>query len=162
MKAIKFIFPILTLLFVACGEPVEEESPALKEARETQQHMLEIANSLKDKLAAQTADWRAEADTLLSKGDTLMAGKLNTLNTRLERLEERLKEWEEGVVEVPGTPHDHANCDHDHGPNPMEGMSGEEILVIQQELKSQIMALNDSLETVKNELTHANSAQTQP
>lgn len=86
---------------------------------------------------------------------SLEMAQLDSLNAIIKDL----TGWYESLVEVPGYQHqehdhDHSGYDHahDHEKNYLEGLSAEEVLAIQLELKKEIAWMNERINNLKHQV----------
>ena len=164
----------MMLLLAACGGP--QESASMKEAKAIHEQLTRLSGELHDALMEAMAPLEDQIDSAMMVGDTLLAAELAKLEGQLDRIDVRFHDWSETVVEIPGqacthdhgheghdhghagydhgdhADHDHAGHDHDHshdhGATLPEGLSDEEILEIQQALKSAIDSLKAEFDRV--------------
>ena len=166
------IVPMM-LLLAACGGP--QESASMKEAKAIHEQLTRLSGELHDALMEAMAPLEDQIDSAMMVGDTLLAAELAKLEGQLDRIDVRFHDWSETVVEIPGqacthdhgheghdhghdhdhgdhADHDHAGHDHDHshdhGATLPEGLSDEEILEIQQALKSALDSLKAEFDRV--------------
>ena len=167
------IVPMM-LLLAACGGP--QESASMKEAKAIHEQLTRLSGELHDALMEAMAPLEDQIDSAMMVGDTLLAAELAKLEGQLDRIDVRFHDWSETVVEIPGqacthdhgheghdhghaghdhgdhADHDHAGHDHDHshdhGASLPEGLSDEEILEIQQALKSALDSLKAEFDRV--------------
>ncbi len=129
---------ILLAVFISCSSPNKEVNDYLSEAAEFHDAAIKTGHDLSLRISQ-----IKQIEEELSKPD----------QDTLQVLMKDLGEWYDSVVEVPGHEHgdhdhhghDHEghdhhdhDHDHDHGPNYLEGLSEEQILEIQKELKKEI------------------------
>ena len=164
----------MMLLLAACGGP--QESASMKEAKAIHEQFTRLSGELHDALMEAMAPLEDQIDSAMMVGDTLLAAELAKLEGQLDRIDVRFHDWSETVVEIPGqacthdhgheghdhghaghdhgdhADHDHAGHDHDHshdhGATLPEGLSDEEILEIQQALKSALDSLKAEFDRV--------------
>ena len=166
----------MMLLLAACGGP--QESASMKEAKAIHEQLTRLSGELHDALMEAMAPLEDQIDSAMMVGDTLLAAELAKLEGQLDRIDVRFHDWSETVVEIPGqacthdhgheghdhdheghdhdhgdhADHDHAGHDHDHshdhGATLPEGLSDEEILEIQQALKSALDSLKAEFDRV--------------
>ena len=164
----------MMLLLAACGGP--QESASMKEAKAIHEQLTRLSGELHDALMEAMAPLEDQIDSAMMVGDTLLAAELAKLEGQLDRIDVRFHDWSETVVEIPGqacthdhgheghdhghaghdhgdhADHDHAGHDHDHshdhGASLPEGLSDEEILEIQQALKSALDSLKAEFDRV--------------
>ena len=167
------IVPMM-LLLAACGGP--QESASMKEAKAIHEQLTRLSGELHDALMEAMAPLEDQIDSAMMVGDTLLAAELAKLEGQLDRIDVRFHDWSETVVEIPGqacthdhgheghdhghaghdhgdhADHDHAGHDHDHshdhGASLPEGLSDEEILEIQEALKSALDSLKAEFDRV--------------
>ena len=137
----------ILLLAFACGS--SKEDPNLTQAMAIHNEATKIGHS---------------ASMSISQLKSLEAGMNQPQLDSLNAITTDLSEWYETLVEVPGNDHDdhdghdHSGHDHDHDhdhqENYLEGLSSEEILAIQAELKKQIQwidaRVNNLMTDVRN------------
>ena len=148
----------------------------MKEAKAIHEQLTRLSGELHDALMEAMAPLEDQIDSAMMVGDTLLAAELAKLEGQLDRIDVRFHDWSETVVEIPGqacthdhgheghdhghaghdhgdhADHDHAGHDHDHshdhGATLPEGLSDEEILEIQQALKSALDSLKAEFDRV--------------
>jgi len=148
----------------------------MKEAKAIHEQLTRLSGELHDALMEAMAPLEDQIDSAMMVGDTLLAAELAKLEGQLDRIDVRFHDWSETVVEIPGqacthdhgheghdhghaghdhgdhADHDHAGHDHDHshdhGASLPEGLSDEEILEIQQALKSALDSLKAEFDRV--------------
>ena len=147
----------------------------MKEAKAIHEQFTRLSGELHDALMEAMAPLEDQIDSAMLVGDTLLAAELAKLEGQLDRIDVRFHDWSETVVEIPGqacnhdhgherhdhghdhdhgdhADHDHAGHDHDHshdhGATLPEGLSDEEILEIQQALKSALDSLKAEFDRV--------------
>ena len=145
----------------------------MKEAKAIHEQLTRLSGELHDALMEAMAPLEDQIDSAMMVGDTLLAAELAKLEGQLDRIDVRFHDWSETVVEIPGqacthdhgheghdhdhdhgdhADHDHAGYDHDHshdhGATLPEGLSDEEILEIQQALKSALDSLKAEFDRV--------------
>lgn len=138
----------ILLLVYACGS--SKEDPKLAQAMDIHNEATKIGHSASMSIS--------QLKSLEAKMEQPQLDSLNAITSDLS-------EWYETLVEVPGNDHDghdhdHAGHDHDHDhdhdhqENYLEGLSSEEILAIQVELKKQIQWIeartNNLMNAVRN------------
>lgn len=153
------------MLLASCGGP--QESAAMKEAKAVHEQLTRIGEELHESLMVAMAPLEDKIDSAMMVGDTLLAAQLAKMEGKLDRIDVRFHDWSETVVEIPGQActhdhdhsghdhghshdhdgHDHAH-DHDHGAQLPEGLSDEEILEIQQALKSELDKLKAEFDRI--------------
>ena len=148
----------------------------MKEAKAIHEQLTRLSGELHDALMEAMAPLEDQIDSAMMVGDTLLAAELAKLEGQLDRIDVRFHDWSATVVEIPGqacthdhgheghdhghaghdhgdhADHDHAGHDHDHshdhGATLPEGLSDEEILEIQQALKSALDSLKAEFDRV--------------
>jgi hypothetical protein len=127
MKYISYIFVLAALLVWNCGGTSKEDEKLLKAAAAIHNAAFDLAGELEAKLGQ-------------LKGDTLLVS--DSVNALLGDIEK----WESEMVEVPGneTHGEHAEGEthhhhHEHG-KALE-MTPSQLLVVQQEMKTQLDAI---------------------
>ena len=170
----KSLIFVIVVILGSCGIP--QESASLKEAQAIHEQLTRLSGELHDALMEAMAPLEDQIDSAMMVGDTLLAAELAKLEGQLDRIDVRFHDWSETVVEIPGqacthdhgheghdhghaghdhgdhADHDHAGHDHDHshdhGASLPEGLSDEEILEIQQALKSVLDSLKAEFDRV--------------
>ena len=169
----KSLIFVIVVILGSCGIP--QESASLKEAQAIHEQLTRLSGELHDALMEAMAPLEDQIDSAMMVGDTLLAAELAKLEGQLDRIDVRFHDWSETVVEIPGqacthdhgheghdhghdhddgdhADHDHAGHDHDHshdhGATLPEGLSDEEILEIQQALKSALDSLKAEFDRV--------------
>ena len=135
----------ILLLAYACGS--SKEDPKLAEAMDIHNEATKIGHTASMSVS--------QLKSLEAKMNQSQLDSLNAITADLS-------EWYETLVEVPGNEdhdgHDHAGHDHDHDhdhdhhENYLEGLSSEEILAIQAELKKQIQWIDARVNNLMNDV----------
>jgi len=125
----KSLAPVFLFVITSCGSASEDK--VLIEAAKVHDEAMTV--SVEVSSALESIENHTDALSDLQKEE-------------LDKLKQDFEEWSELVVEVPGYEHKeqhHHGHDHRHGPNELEGLTPQQILDVQKELKRQIEVLND-------------------
>ncbi|MDW3194388.1 MAG: hypothetical protein R8G66_18575 [Cytophagales bacterium] len=128
----------ILLLAYACGS--SKEDPNLAQAMDIHNEATKIGHSASMSVS--------QLKSLEAKMKQPQLDSLNAITTDLS-------EWYETLVEVPGNEHedhDGHDHDHDHQENYLEGLSSEDILAIQAELKKQIQWIDARVNNLMNDV----------
>ncbi|MEM9324694.1 MAG: hypothetical protein AAGA85_03525 [Bacteroidota bacterium] len=147
----------LAIIFLLCACGPSKDDAILHEAAELHDQAVEIAFET----ASRISQMKGVQQQLTEAG-----------RDSLDAIAKDLQQWYEVVVEVPGHEHDHAehshahnshgddhdhahDHDHDHSsePNYLEGLSAQEILEIQAELKRDAEYLQGRLKMIESTLS---------
>ena len=165
---IKVILILSIGLTVISCQLKPEDSPALREARETYFRMMEIASESKAIADQEFAELRVKADSLIAKGDSILALKLHSFNTKLDSLKEELESLRKQAEEMKAHSalheegDEHVHHDHSHSVDYTK-FSDEQLLEFQVELEKQVQHLQEEMKTIQKELKeHVDTPQTQP
>jgi len=117
---------ILLLLLFSCGTHRDDQK-IMEEAASVHDYALQIAEETEQQINTLVQVYPDSAKQFLLE----------------------IEQWEENLVEVPGHAHehhDHEGHTHDHSP---VTLTPEEMLNVQQELRDQVKALRDRVESLK-------------
>ena len=153
---IKVYLIAAVVLLTAC-QPKNEESAALKEARETYSRMIQLAHDSKDIAAIRLDELRIKADSMMLIGDSILATKLIAVNHKLDSLHIELDKWKKQAEEMKahsslsdGTePHDHH---HHNNAVDYSSFSDEQLLELQVEMENQVISIKEQMNQIQKEL----------
>lgn len=137
----------LFVLAANCGGSSGEDQKLLEEAGQIHQQALEIEQKVKPRLEALIQ----EKNRINIQGRALTEAEIAFVN-QVEALEKSYAFWEENHVEVPGFEHDHhdhAGHDHSHDHKPGLDVTASDMLLIQQEFRDSITAIQARVEKLK-------------
>ena len=137
-----------SLVFVAC-EP--EKDPKMEEAGKIHLASMEIEESLHEQIEGIDSLKVVLNDKKKTLTDAAAIASIDSTVAALDAVAKSFEEWEENLVEVPGLPHEHHHEGeehrHDHKPTPE--VSGEQMIEIQKEIKTNIEKIKSDLESVQ-------------
>lgn len=136
---------LAALLITACNTS-QKENPQLKEAADVHLEAMQIEKQMKPQLA----ELVQLKNSINIQGRELTAEEI-ALVQQIEALEASYAFWEENHVEVPGHEHhDHDDHDHDdhhhHHHGPKLNLSPADMLLVQQEFRDSIRAIQQRVE----------------
>ena len=136
-------YGLAALLVTACNTS-KKEDPQLKEAADVHLEAMQIEKQMKPQLA----ELVQLKNSINIQGRELTAEEI-ALVQQIEALEASYSFWEENHVEVPGHEHhDHDDHDHDHHHHhgPKLDLSPADMLLVQQEFRDSIRAIQQRVE----------------
>ena len=135
-------FFLLLFLLVAACHSQGEDAHLLKKAAAVHQEAVRIEKQLEPQVA-ELVQYR---NALQIQGRTLSAAEQDLI-ARIDSVESSLLFWEEHHVEVPGFEHEGHQHDHDHSHDhgPSLKLSPEDMLLVQQEFRDSLQALEQRI-----------------
>lgn len=128
----------ILFLFVTACNPQDKDEHLLKEAAAIHEEAVRIEEQIESRIA-ELVQYR---NALQIQGRTLTSGE-RALITGIDSVESSLRFWKEHHVEVPGFEHEghHHDHDHSHDHGPSLKLSPEDMLLVQQEFRDSLRAL---------------------
>ena len=139
-----------SFVFVACGP---DKDPKMEEAGKIHLASMEIEEALHEQIEGIDSLKVVLNDKKKSLTDAAAIASIDSTVAQLDAVAKSFEEWEESLVEVPGLPHEHHHHEgeehhhHDHKPAPE--VSGEQMIEIQKEIKTNIEKIKADLERVQ-------------
>jgi len=121
----------VVLLLIGCSSSNKEEQRMWKQAAIVHNEMIEQAEILEDQIE------RINSDVVTIPVDSIAAWK------------REIMQWEQELVEVPGNEaHHHKEGEHHHHDHQPLTVTPEQMLIIQQDFKDRLQAIEDRIESV--------------
>jgi len=133
-------FSLLLFLLVAACHSQGGDEHLLKKAAAVHQEAVRI----EEQLEPQVAELVQYRNALQIQGRTLSAAEQDLI-ARIDLVESSLLFWEEHHVEVPGFEHEGHQHDHSHDHGPSLKLSPEDMLLVQQEFRDSLQALEQRI-----------------
>lgn len=141
------------LLLTSCGD---KKDPKMEEAGKIHLEAMEIEEALHEQVEGVDSLKIVLNDKKKTVTDAAAVASIDSTIAALDAIAKSFEEWEENLVEVPGLAHEHHHHEgeehhhHDHKPAP--DVSGEQMIEIQKEIKTNIEKIKSDLASVEERL----------
>lgn len=133
---------MLFCVLLGCANPTED---FIAEAKNVHHMSIKISDEVANRI-----------DEIAEHTKGLPSTYKTALMDSVRELTIDLAEWKDSVIEVPG---DEEHHHHDHGHQPSADLTPKMVLDVQEELRIQIIQLNDRTQHILNEVNEQNGSE---
>ena len=147
MKLAAFFLTIVLVSTLAC---TDKKDPKLEEAGKIHNEAHEIGEAIEGQIEAIDSLKTLLAEKKKTMTDAAAMARLDSTSAALEGVQKAFTAWEDNIVGVPGMAHKHEHAEgeahkHDHNHKPAPDVTPDQMLEIQQEMKTNIEKIKADL-----------------